>query len=104
MICSRATTGSGCRDAGARPTPAVAGRPAPAHEGRLTRVARGGPTDVADVQRLDLDAVPGDGRELPFRGDITVDAEHLGDQALPLLPVQRGEFGRRAPGRRRPER
>ena len=31
------------------------------------------------------------GYQLPF-GGIAVDAEHLSDQALPLLPGDRGEF------------
>ena len=77
------------------PAAAVAGRPAPAHERRLPRVARDGPAAIGDVERLDLDAVRGDGRELPFRGvDVAVDAEHLGHQPLPLLPGDSGEFGR----------
>ena len=77
------------------PSGAVAGRPAPAHERRLPGVAGDGRAAVGDVERLDLDAVGGDGREPPFRGlDVGVDPQHLGDQALPLLPGDGGEFGR----------
>ncbi len=77
------------------PPAAVAGRPAAAHERRLPGVARDGPAAVGDVQRLDLDAVGGDGRKLPLgRVDVAVDAKHLGHQALPLLPGDGGEFGR----------
>ncbi len=78
------------------PPAAVAGRPAAAHERRLPGVARDRPAAIGDVERIDLDAVGGDGRELPFRGvDVAVDAEHLGHQALPLLPGDGGKFGRK---------
>ena len=77
------------------PAAAIAGRLAPAHERRLPGIARDGPAAIGDIERLDLDAVPGHGRELPFRGvDVAVDAEHLGHQALPLLPGDGGELGR----------
>jgi len=70
------------------PAGAVAGHGPPAHEGRLPGKSQVDVVVIGHVERVDLDAVRGDGGQLPLRGvaGVARAAEHLGHQPLPLLP------------------